>query len=366
LVPLVPRRRGVAVAIAGAATAVTVAVGAAAFAANGGSLPWAGHDHPAAASTAIAEPASSWVWRPTATPSAVPPVLPAGFTWYNSKSGFHVAWPAKWTKIQESRTSVTLCNPGGPPVIGVREWVPSDPDLGLALKREETAAGLSKYKRIQMTVAPTQDSADWEYTFTDPKMGALHGLDHVVLLNGRFYIIQWRTPAASWTANAGKRAVVLDTFHSSASPAKGSGTPSGFVSYRSRSGFSVVAPAKWGNIDETPTSVVFCAPGGPPLLGVRAWAPSNVDLAVALSREEELAKLPHYHRISIEAVPGQRDAVWEYTFTDPKFGRLHGLERAFVTPSGAYLIQWRTPADKWPANLAKLGVVTSSFGVTGG
>jgi hypothetical protein len=53
--------------------------------------------------------------------------------------------------------------------------------------------------------------------------------------------------------------------------------------------------------------------------------------------------------------------VWEYTFTDPKMGRLHGLERAFVTASGAYLIQWRTPADKWAANLPKLGVVTSSF-----
>jgi hypothetical protein len=42
------------------------------------------------------------------------------------------------------------------------------------------------------------------------------------------------------------------------------------------------------------------------------------------------------------------------------------VERAFVTPSGAYLIQWRTPADEWQANLAKLGVVTGSFGVTGG
>src|SRR3954451_24305795 len=71
-VPLVPRHRGAAVAIAGAATAVTVAVGAAAFAANGGSLPWAAHDRPAAASTAVAEPASSWVSTPTVTPSATP------------------------------------------------------------------------------------------------------------------------------------------------------------------------------------------------------------------------------------------------------------------------------------------------------
>jgi hypothetical protein len=42
-------------------------------------------------------------------------------------------------------------------------------------------------------------------------------------------------------------------------------------------------------------------------------------------------------------------------------GRLHGLERAVVTATGTYLIQWRTPADEWRANLAKLGVATASF-----
>jgi hypothetical protein len=53
--------------------------------------------------------------------------------------------------------------------------------------------------------------------------------------------------------------------------------------------------------------------------------------------------------------------VWEYTFTDPKFGRMHGLDRAFVVGGRAYLIQWRTPATKWAANLSNLGVVTASF-----
>src|SRR4029453_103119 len=91
-------------------------------------------------------------------------------------------------------------------------WTPSDPDLGAALAREETAAGLGNYKRVRMTISPQQDSADWEYTFTDPKMGPLHGLDRAILRDGRAYIIQWRTPAAKWAANAAKRAVVLDTF----------------------------------------------------------------------------------------------------------------------------------------------------------
>jgi hypothetical protein len=188
-------------------------------------------------------------------------------------------------------------------------------------------------------------------------------LDRAILRDGRAYIIQWRTPAAKWAANAAKRAVVLDTFRTPAPSTAGGGIirPRGFVSYRSKSGFTVATPAKWTKIKETGTSVLFCAPGGPPLVGIRAWTPSDVDMVKALTHEEQLAKLPRYHRISMVAVTGQQGAVWEYTFTDPQMGRLHGLERAFVTPTGAYLIQWRTPADEWKANLPKLGVVASSF-----
>jgi hypothetical protein len=345
------------------ATASAIVFGGAAYAASGGSVPWSGRNQPAAANTPAVSLETPSLQPTPVTPVALPTALPAGFKWYQSKSGFRVAWPSTWVKIQESRTSVTLCAPGGPPVVAVREWQPSDPDLGVALRREETAAGLGKYKRLRMAVSPQLDSADWEYTFTDPKMGVLHGLERAVLRDGRAYLIQWRTPAAKWAANAAKRDVVLDGFRTPDSPVAGSrtATPAGFVSYRSKSGFSIAAPARWTKIQETPTRVVFCAPGGPPLVGVRAWAPSDVDLSVALTREERLAKLPRYHRVSMETVPGQQGAVWEYTFVDPKMGPLHGLERAFVTPTASYLIQWRTPADEWKANLPKLGVVTASF-----
>jgi hypothetical protein len=86
-----------------------------------------------------------------------------------------------------------------------------------------------------------------------------------------------------------------------------------------------------------------------------------VDLAVALAREADLAKLPGYRKISVEILPTGQGAVWEYTFTDPKMGRLHGVDRAFLTPTGSYLVQWRTPSDKWAANLPKLGTITNSF-----
>jgi hypothetical protein len=299
-----------------------------------------------------------------ASPAAASPaVLPAGFEWYDSKSGFQLAWPKSWVKVQESRTSVALCAPGGPPVVAVREWSRSDPDLGAALRREETAAGLSGYQRVRMVVAPQQDSAEWEYTFTDAKMGALHGLDRAVLVGGRAYLIQWRTPAREWAQHQDTFAVVAGSFRPAPPVAVArQGIPSGFVAYQHRSGgFRMAAPAKWAKVEETATGVVFCAPGGPPLVGVHPWAATRVDLAVALTHEAELAKLPGYRKISVEVLPSGQGAVWEYTFTDPKMGRLHGVERAFLTPTGSYLIQWRTPADKWAANLPKLGTITNSF-----
>jgi serine/threonine protein kinase len=362
--PAVPRhRRRWGMVAVGLAAAAALTGGSAVYILNG-NLPWTQDERPQAAAAAVPDdtPAPSTVASASASPAPLA-VLPAGFKWYDSRSGFHLPWPATWTKIQESRTSVTLCAPGGPPVVAVREWIPSDPDLGAAMRREETAAALPLYKRLRMEVAPQQDRAEWEYTFTDPKMGALHGLDRAVVLGGRSYLIQWRTPAARWISLRASRHVVLDNFRGAAAPvASNTAVPAGFVRYQSASGFQMAAPAKWGKIEETRTSVVFCAPGGPPAVGVRAWAPSNVDLSVALRREEELAKLPGYKRVDLTVLSGQQGAVWEYTFTDPKFGRLHGLERAFLTPNGtAYLLQWRTPINKWAVNLANLGVVTSSF-----
>ncbi len=361
-----PRRRSVAQLAAAVATAVTIVIGTAAFASNGGSLPWSDSNRTVVAATGIPTPATSSAPAPTvtATPARVSTALPAAFQWYDSKSGFHVAWPKTWVKIQESRTSVTLCAPGGPPVVAVREWNRSDPDLTAALRREETAAALPAYKRERMVVSPQQDSAEWEYTFTDPKMGALRGLERAVLVGERAYLIQWRTPADEWAQHQSALDVVVNSFRPAPQlgAADGTVTPAGFTAYQSKTGgFQFAAPVKWAKVEETATSVVFCAPGGPPLVGVRAWTPSNGNLAVALSREAELAKLPGYREISVENLPGGQGAVWEYTFTDPKMGRLHGLERAFSTPTGGYLVQWRTPADDWAANLPKLGVIASSF-----
>jgi len=346
-------------ALAGGALIAAIAVVAAAILLNGG---FGANDNPntrnAAAPTFV--PSAPVVQAPSASPTAVSTALPAGYKWYNSKSGFHVAWPNGWGLVKQDRTSVFLCSPGGPPLVRVREWAPSDPDLGLALRREETAAGLSKYKRLRMVVSPTKDSAEWEYTYTDAKMGAMHALDRVVVANGRSYIVDWQAPARKWTDNLGKMGVVVDGFRPATTQAKQVAVPSGFVLYKSAGGgFQFNRPAKWVNVGETATSIAYCSPGKPPLVAVRKWNPSTSDLSVALVQEAQ--KLKNFKRITVDNVPGEQAAALEYTFTDPKMGQLHALDRAVVTPTGTFLLQWRTLPKEWTQHLAYLGVVTSSL-----
>jgi hypothetical protein len=114
-------------------------------------------------------------------------------------------------------------------------------------------------------------------------------------------------------------------------------------------------------VQEDSASVTFCAPGGPPVVAIRAWNPSDPDLAVALAREESMAKLRNYRRIGIQVLPGGQGGAWEYTFTDPTMGRLHGLDRVFVMAGRTYLLELRTPADRWTENLDNLAVIAGSL-----
>jgi hypothetical protein len=212
-----------------------------------------------------------------------------------------------------------------------------------------------------MTVSPRQEGAVWEYTFTDPKMGRLHGLDRVVVASGRAYMIQWRTPADEWRQNLAKLSVVTQSFQPPATGTAPATLPAGFSSYAGPSGFRVAHPTTWRKIQENSASVTFCAPGGPPVVAVRVWNPSDPDLATAFAHEESVAKLDNYRRIGIQVLPGQQGGAWEYTFTDPKMGRLHGLDRAFIVAGRTYLVELRTPADRWRENLDTLAVVMGSF-----
>jgi hypothetical protein len=158
---------------------------------------------------ALAPPPST----PTPSASTVDPdALQAGWTWYSHATGFRVPVPANWTTVETNDASVSFCAPGGPPVLHVGLWKPSDPVPVTALQYEESQAKLSDYRRIRIEPLPQDSGAEWEYSFQDPKMGRLHGLDRVFVVAGHAYLIQWRTSLNDWQANLGQFQLILRNF----------------------------------------------------------------------------------------------------------------------------------------------------------
>jgi hypothetical protein len=141
-----------------------------------------------------------------------PDALPAGWTWYSHVTGFRVPVPTNWTTVQANDTSTVFCAPGGPPILQVGLWKSSDPVPVTALQQEESTAKLSDYRRIRIEPLPEASGAEWEYTFQDPKMGPLHGLDRVFVVAGQPYLLQWRTSPNDWLGNLSQLQLITKSF----------------------------------------------------------------------------------------------------------------------------------------------------------
>jgi predicted Ser/Thr protein kinase len=137
--------------------------------------------------------------------------------------------------------------------------------------------------------------------------------------------------------------------------------PSTYRWWSDRNGYRIAYPANYSHQRENPTVMFFCAPGGPPTIRIQLLDDAGSDLAAVLSKEERKGTLPRYERIRLGSTGQNGEAVWEYRFTDPKAGRLHAVERAFVRNGQTYVIQWRTPVKKWAAQHKTYGVVVNSF-----
>ncbi len=152
-----------------------------------------------------------------------------------------------------------------------------------------------------------------------------------------------------------------------AAPASASPTrfvlPARFLWWTDRTGYKIAWPANWTRQRENPTTMFFCAPGGPPIMRVRVWTDAGPDLLAALQRQERTAALPEYRPIRMEALPGaaNQDTVWEYEFTDPKAGRLRAVDHAFVANGRTYVIQWQAAPAKWAASQKDYQVALNSF-----
>jgi serine/threonine protein kinase len=243
-------------------------------------------------------------------------------------SGAAVAAQAQSQPPAGDRRRRDVGSPTAVPVMSPRRW------------RSMAAAGVAAVVLPLIAVAGSVDQSSWPWS-----AGVRDGAQQGRVLPA---VIPTRQPSGS-PSETGSPSPTATRFV----------LPARFLWWRDRTGYQVAFPTNWSHLREGREAMFFCAPGGPPTLRVRVWDNAGTDLTAALAKQEQKADLPAYRRIRIE--PRGAEAVWEYTFTDPKAGPLRGLERAFVAGGHRYLMQWRTPPAKWAANAQRFAVVTNSF-----
>ena len=142
-------------------------------------------------------------------------VKPANYTWWRTRNGYRIAVPSNYARLKDPAWQLFFCAPGGPPTVRIRVLSGDNTDPVTALQREEQAAKLgSAYRRVSLGAVPqaSDEGAVWEYTFTDKDAGPLHGLERAFIVDGRTYLLQWRTPAKRWQTEQRTYARVVDSF----------------------------------------------------------------------------------------------------------------------------------------------------------
>jgi hypothetical protein len=188
-------RSGTAVA----AAAVVIAFGGVAFATQR-----SGGDQAAPSSAPAPAVASS------VAPATLSAAAPAGYLWWTGPgNGFRVALPSGWRPTR-SGTGLVCTAPGGQPVLGVAPWTGKG-DLVPALLAEEATARPPGYRRTGIGPSPDRPGAVWEYTYQDPRIGAMRVRRQIVTVGGRSYRVDWRAPAADWAADLSTLLTLLPT-----------------------------------------------------------------------------------------------------------------------------------------------------------
>ena len=126
--------------------------------------------------------------------------------------------------------------------------------------------------------------------------------------------------------------------------------------------FRVAVPAGWRRGRDAAGALLFRAAQGGPSLRISRWEAPPSNVVAALVTEENEVRLAAYRRLRIEALAEPPNAVWEYTFRQPRGDLMHGLHRVLTADGDTYLIQWQAPQASWAAELEKLAVVLDSFG----
>jgi hypothetical protein len=139
--------------------------------------------------------------------------------------------------------------------------------------------------------------------------------------------------------------------------------PEGFSLYEDPTGFSVAIPEGW-QARRDGQRVYLREPGSARFLLIDQTNNPKPDPVADWERQEASRRSTYndYMRVRIEAVDYFRTAAdWEFTYST-RNGRVHVLNRGFVTGDDqAYALYWSTPDDQWEENLPLFEVFARTF-----
>ncbi|WP_242608806.1 serine/threonine-protein kinase [Actinomadura formosensis] len=141
------------------------------------------------------------------------------------------------------------------------------------------------------------------------------------------------------------------------SPKPGTGLPAGFTMHKDRSGYSVPVPKGWSGPERKQGGDFFYSPDRAAYLQIDQTGDPGPSAIDDWRRQERGGSgFPGYKKIRIAPtgdrppVPdtgdGDDSADWEFTY-DGDGGRVHILNRGFVTHGHGYAILLRAPDDDW-------------------
>ena len=155
----------------------------------------------------------------TAGPATARPAVdapPAGYQWWQHPTGFRVAIPARWAMVRNGGSEIVFRDPTGSSTLRVQPVADADPLVALA--REEDRTRLVGYTRLRLESLAAIAEREYSYRGVHVRM---HGIDRVFSSRGGTYLIQWRTPEPTWSANVGRLGVIVGSFRPPRRPPTG-------------------------------------------------------------------------------------------------------------------------------------------------
>jgi hypothetical protein len=151
-----------------------------------------------------------------ATAMPGPGRLTDGWVYHRDETGFYIAVGRDWLM---SRVDGLVCfqDPASRRMIGVYEVGPvGGAPLKLLADTEQTwiqAAGMTGYGRVELKdLYMDEGGADLEYAYDDADGLRMHGVNRMIRMEGRVFLVFWLTTQTSWLADRTILNMVLPSF----------------------------------------------------------------------------------------------------------------------------------------------------------